>query len=85
MNKELDELFELAVSSWERQGRPAEQKHALRNFLTGKGVLLKNDILTLIERERKEAVAKALKNHQNCITPKSWEDSDPTKPGVILT
>lgn len=36
------------------------------------------------KKDCERAVAEALKDHQNCIKPKSWKDSDPEKNREIL-
>lgn len=39
---------------------------------------VKAKIESYVNKRIEEAVNEALKKHQNCITPKSWKDSDPS-------
>jgi hypothetical protein len=44
----LDDMFLEAIADWETQGRPAEQVHGVKNFFSGRGSRLPEQIKDLV-------------------------------------
>lgn len=49
--EETEKLFDQAIQDWTSQGRDPEQIHAIKNFISGRGIKLKEDLNQLHEAE----------------------------------